>query len=70
VIALILAHFVEVELQSECSFELDREVPKDEEGSIEVVRVLEAVERRNQSTSQCSAERSLRYSFVFAYETT
>jgi hypothetical protein len=55
VVALLLAHLVEIELQPKCSFELDREVAKYEECSIVVVAVLEAMKRRDQSTSQCSA---------------
>jgi hypothetical protein len=55
VITLILAHLVKVELQPKCSFELDRKVSKNEEGSIVVIRILLAMERRDQCTSQCSA---------------
>jgi hypothetical protein len=54
-VAFIMAHFVKVELQSKCSFELNREVSEYEEGSIAVILVLETMERRDQGASQCSA---------------
>ena len=50
-VTLILAHFVEIELEPKRALELYGEVSKHEEGSISVILVLEAMERRNQSAS-------------------
>ncbi len=42
-------HLIEVELQTKYALDLDREVAKDEEGSVTVVGVLEAVKGGYQS---------------------
>lgn len=67
-----VAHLIQIELQAEVAFDLDREVAKDEEGPVAIVSIFQSVQRGHQRSCQCGSKRSGRQSSTIcrSYEAT
>jgi len=64
-IDLTLHHLKEGESKAEVTLHTRRHIAKDKEATVRVVNVLETVERRHHSASECTVSRGYNVAFRF-----